>query len=742
MRKIKGLYLLLFFLGLGLSMAFSHPASAAPVTGKIYFHVNLPDAQFDKTSLLTTSSNKDLAKDDEFYQTLVVRTMKDRNKGKVGKTPAKIGKPGYILRNVEWNTSPTQGGTLKKEEDFVNGSFNDLFGRWQANEQHVYLLWKPKLNETLDLTYDSNSDGEVANPKDRKNMVAAGTFTEDDLPTLERHGYSFESWYSSKTGNKVATSKKDDSSAKVTPVEADPSIYNGTDETASLIATNLPLTAHWQKKTGGVQVVLLDPDGTEYRVIDETDIWTSLSDLDIVNPQKDGFRFTGWKTPDGEIVSSNEHRALASLDIKLSPGKTLKLYAQWAPQFKMTIDYKNRELNPLGIPSLSEMFDTGADWIWKSSYNQPIMDKVLAAYRLNNGGVVEGKPSTIKMTQDTQLDLIYGQDKAGSHGSPGSDGKEDFDVERCWQLEDGSPVSPALASEVVAWNDGETFDEDYDYGCDTSKLKGLQYMGFYTIHERGTLHTDKPNVIIHSKEQIIYVFHKITYDLKVHSINIDGSFLSLDSKNFPKELADSQDYFIDPTRLDDFKGKAVTGWYYGLPNGTAPSLSTLYALSKPLNVSEKGKAEVDITLVYDDVLNVTLPLSMKFVVNSSAAKSVLSHSYVLKNNSTSSKLLLKMDPTDDIKVDKNPAGIHLISSPRTDSASAEELYLTLKSNLSSFGEQVLSADASKITGELKAGESMNLTLAGKYYGELPKGKNPNKEFEGKLTWHFTAKPNE
>lgn len=723
--------------GVGLSMAFSNPVSAAP--GVIDFHINLEGGKFDQNSLLTPSDNKDLAQADGFENTehtIVYRCLKDRAKSHIGKPPKMIGKAGYLLYNQEWNTNGEQGGTLWAS--FENKTFNEIFGTNSHNEAHLYLLWRVNGNDRLTLTYDSNSNGEVTNPADRSGKIAAETFSNSDLPILKRHGYNFDAWYTSK-GNKVGTSKKSDSSIKITPVEADPAIFNGTDQNAQLIATTLPLTAKWQKKSGNIKVEFWDSDGrTLYSTLNNIDIWSQITAA-AVNPVKAGYRLTGWKTPDGDSLGLNDSRTPASMDINLSPGGTLKLYAQWTAQSKLTVHYKDRDFNDLGLPNRIELMDKGAVWTWNNSYEQAVTEKVLAAYRLNGGNVVEGKPSTLSMTQDMDLDLIYGQDKVSAHGAPGSDGKEDFDIERSWEQEDGSPVSSQLTPKIAPWNTGENFDENYAYGCSSSQFKGFAYLGYYINRDKNSFHPgEAPNLRINGRGQITYVFRKIIYDLKIHYVDFKGKPLTPESKILPKEIIDSQAYIIDQSKLDNFDGKAPTGWYLGAPKNTAPSLSELNDMNTAKTFTENGKTEVEITIVYDDIINVTLPLSMKFVVSNNATKAISSKNYAITNNSTSSKLLLKLDTKDDVKIDKNTAGIHLISAPKKGNSKTEELYLTLKSDLPGFGEHSLAADKT-VTGELTAGQSMDLTFAGKYYGDLPDEKSPAKEFDGRLIWHFASK---
>ncbi|GAB2025614.1 hypothetical protein OfM1_16860 [Lactovum odontotermitis] len=738
MKKVKGLIIMLIIAGLGISMAFSKPVSAAQ--GIIDFHINISGGKFDKNSLLTPSDNKDLAQADEFEdtdQSVVYRCLKDRTKSHIGRPPKMIGKAGYLLYNQEWNTNGEQGGTLW--QSFENKTFNEIFGSNSRNEAHLYLLWRVNGNDRLTLTYDSNSNGEVTNPADRSSKVAAETFSNSDLPVLKRHGYNFDAWYAS-NGNKVGTSRRGDSSIKITPVEADPTIYNGTDENAHLIAKKLPLTAKWQKKSGNIKVEFWDSDGrTLYSTLNNIDIWSQMTTT-TVHPEKAGYRLSGWTTPDGDSIGLNDSRTPASMDINLSPGGTLKLYAQWTMQAKLTINYKDRDLNDLGIPSRIEMMDKGSVWTWDNKYAPAVSEKVQVAYRLNSGNIfIEGKPSTLSMTQDTSLDIIYGQDKVSSHGMSGSDGKEDFDIERSWEQEDGTPVNNQLTSRIAPWNTGENFDESYSYGCSSSLFKGFSYLGYYINHDKNSFHPgENPNLRINGRGQITYVFHEITYDLKIHYVDFKGKSLTPEGKILPKEIIDSQAYTIDQSKLDNFNGKSPTGWYLGAPKNTAPSLSELNDMNTAETFTDKGKNEIEITIVYDDILNVTLPLSMKFVVSNNATKAISSKNYAITNNSTSSKLLLKLDTKDDVKIDKNPAGIHLISAPKKGNSKTEELYLTLKSDLPGFGEHSLAADKT-VTGELTAGQSMDLTFAGKYYGDLPDEKSPVKEFDGRLVWHFTSK---
>ncbi|GAB2028062.1 hypothetical protein [Lactovum odontotermitis] len=735
MKRLKLWIVILIFAGIGMSLAFSRPVSAAD-PGNIYFYINIPGGSFDRSSLQTPSDNPDLMRPDSIgidnNQEYVWRQVKDKKRSKIGRIPKMIGRAGYTLYNQQWNTNPEVGGTLYI--GFESSTYFSLFSN--KSDGNLYLLWQVNDRDRLTLTYDSNSDGEVANPADLPGKIAGEKFSAAELPVLKRHGYLFDAWHAG-NGNKVGSSRSSDGSVKTTPVEADPSIYDGTDQNAKLVTSTFPLKAEWQKKSGNVTVELLDTDGTIYRSID-IDIWGQFSPgLALVRP---GYSLTGWKTPDGDILAPmNESRTPASMDINLSPGGTLKLYAQWKAQSTLTISYKDRDLNEIGIPSSTETQDTGTDWTWNSSYEKPVTNEVLAAYRINGGNIIEGKPSTISLTQDTTLDLIYGQDKAREHGAPGSDGKEDFNIERSWEREDGSSVSSQLTAKTVAWNKEENFTEKYDVDCDSTQFKGFEYLGYYLNHDKNTFHSgENTGFPISGKSQITYVFRQKVYDLKVHYVDFKGKTLTPGEKTLPQELADSQDYIIDPTKLDNFDGQTPTGWYLGAPKSSAPSLAEINDMTKAINVTENEKTEIEITVVYDDTLKVTLPLSMKFRVSNHTTKAVTSTDYAIKNESSSSKLLLKLDPKTDVVIGKNPAGIRLLSREKTDSSKAEELFLTLKSDQAGFGEYPLDSSEPAISEELDKGQSIHLTFAGKYYGDLPDEKSPVKEFEGKLIWHFAA----
>ncbi|MDR2976071.1 MAG: hypothetical protein LBV19_01995 [Streptococcaceae bacterium] len=746
-RRVKTWLAVVMFFVFGLSLLFTVRANAE--IGIIKFYINFPGsgAMFDSSSRLSAGQYpNDLYSDDRFEsnQTVLVRTLKDRTRALIRTEPKIIGKPGYTLRNIDWNTNELQGGTLWT--GLASKTFNNIFPSNGANIKNLYLIWQPKSGDKVDLTYDSNSNGEVPNPPTRVGKIAGERFKDgSEYGTVEelkspgkRHGYNFDAWYS-EPGYKVGYSNKTDKSIKVTPVDADPSIYNGTTNTATLVKKTLPLKAEWLKKSGNVKVEFLDPSSNKLLdTISAMDMWGDLA-FSGIKPEKEGYRLMGWTTPDGESVGVDDTRTPVSMDIDLKPGGTLKLYAQWKFQSKLTINYKDRELNDLGLPSSTEFFDTGSDWAWKDSYDLPVTEKILVAHRVNGGDIIEGKPAKISMAQNMTLDLIYGHDKVGPDSTPGSDGTEDFQIDRNWEQEDGSLVDASLTPKVMFWNYGENFNKDYAYDTDIQKFKSFTYLGYYINHDKNSFQTGTPNLRINGNGQFTYVFRKTTYDLRIHYIDIKGNPLSPDMKLLPKELVDSQAYTIEPSKLDDFGGMAPSGWYLGAPKSQPVNSNELNEMSESLTVSGIAKKEVDVTIVYDNLISVTLPLSMKFVVTDEATRAVSSENYKITNNSSSSKLNLKLDTNVDVKINKNSHGISLISAPRTDNARTEELYLALKSDLSSFGEQTLAADSATVSGELAAKQSMNLTLSGKYHGEIPNEESAKKEFEGQLIWHFTPK---
>jgi uncharacterized repeat protein (TIGR02543 family) len=741
-RRVKLCLMALMFAVFGLSIFFSEQAHAQE--GRIYFHINYPGTggKFIQSSLLPGDQLLDNGQ-------TVLRVTEDRRSTNVGMVPKFLGKPGFQrIYTGEWNSNPERGGGLYTDAFIAARPFDQLFPSLgvTTNIGHYYVLWTTKSDDKVTITYDSNSDREVPNPPDRPGKIAGEKFTADELKSPgKRYGYDFDAWYS-EPGHKLGT--RNDTTAtknnRITPVDADPSIYSGTTDTAQLVKTILPLKAEWIKKSGNVKVEFRDIDGTLYSTINAIDIWDSLA-LAGYKPLKEGYRLTGWYTPDGQTVGGDEIRTPASMDINLSPGGTLRLYAQWKAQSKLTINYLDRDFNSLGRPSIAEMIDSDSNWMWNTSYEltPPVTEKIFAAYRVNNGNVIERAPTTIAMTQNTVLDLIYGQDKVGPGSSPGSDGIEDFDIERSWEQEDGSSVSASLTAKVMALNRGETFNKDYAYDCDADQFKSFEYLGYYLKQDKSTLLTGTPSFTVSEKTQVTYVFRKITYDLRIHYVDMKGQALTPSTKLLSKEIVESQDYLIEPSKLDDFDGMAPVGWYLGAPSSGPVSPSDLREMSTALKVEYVGKpekTEAVITIVHDHLISVTLPLTMKFVVTNEGTRAVSSENYTITNNSASSRVSLKLDTAVDVKVNKNDSGISLISAPRTDNVRTEELYLALKSDLSGFGEQTLAANGSTVSTELAAAQSMNITLAGKYHGVIPDEKSAQKEFEGQLIWHFTPKP--
>jgi hypothetical protein len=739
LKKLKWknlkLICLLIAAGLGAGLAFPKQVSAEDIR----FEINLPGAQFDPNSLLSPARDNALTVKDRLINNggTVLRTVQRRAisgpSGYVGAPPKMIGRAGYFLYNREWNSSPTIGGTLFRDDIVASSNFNQLFGR-SANSGSLYLLWKTN-NDKLTLTYDSASNGEVANPTDRAGKKAGEVFTDSDLPQLKRYGYNFTAWFTQQ-GNRVGTSKNGDNSIRITPVEADPGIYNGTSANASLISSELPLTAQWQKKTGNVKVEFWDGDGKSlYGKIDTLDIWDEIP-LGAVNPVKDGFRLDSWMAKSGENLKLNESRTPASMDIELSPGGTLRLFANWMVHSKLTISYTDRKGNDLGIPSKIETVN-GSEWAWKKEYEIALTDKLLAAYRVDGGPVIEGKPSLISLIQDSSLELIYGHDRVSSGGIVGSDGIEDFDIELSWRQEDDTSVNNQIAPKVITLNTGEVFAEKYDGSYAASNFKGLAYKGYYLNQDSNNLQIGDPSLLVNAPGQVTYVFRKKIYDLKIHFIDFKGTSLSSTEQVLSKEVEDGRDYFIDSSKLDKFGGVAPTGWYLGTPKTGTPNLAELYDMTKPLNVEKELEDPIDITIVFDDVLNVSFPLAMKFTVSNETTKAVVGPKYTITNNSSSSGLTVKLNPKEDVKISKNSANIQLIANPRQDNVNVEELYLTLKTESTNSTESALSPNSSQLTKELAAGKGMELKLSGKYFGELPNEKSPNKAFEGILTWHFS-----
>ncbi|MBR6040009.1 MAG: InlB B-repeat-containing protein, partial [Clostridia bacterium] len=198
-----------------------------------------------------------------------------------------------------WYTASSGGSKITSSTKVTTASNHTLYAQWTPQGGIV-------------VTLDANG-GEVS----PTTVTVTYNSTYGTLPTPTRTGYTFDGWYTAKTGGSKVTSS-----------------------TTVTTTSNHTLYAHWTAKQ---YTVTFNANGGSVSTTSKTVTYDSTYG-DLPTPTRTGFTFNGWYT-----ASSGGSKITSSTKVTTASNHTL--YAQWTPQggIVVTLDANGGEVSPTTV---------------------------------------------------------------------------------------------------------------------------------------------------------------------------------------------------------------------------------------------------------------------------------------------------------------------------------------------------------------------------------------------------------
>lgn len=179
-----------------------------------------------------------------------------------------------------WYTATSGGTKITDTSSYSITSNQTLYAHWTANQYTV--------------SFEANNSDYTSSVSSIKVTYDA---TYSSLPTLKLNGYTFEGWYTAKSGG--------------TEIK---------NTTKVAITTNQTLYAHW---TTGTYTVTFNSNGGGTVTPSSITVTYGQTYGNLPTPTRKGFKFTGWYT-----AASSGTRIVSSTVVRITSAQTL--YAQWA----------------------------------------------------------------------------------------------------------------------------------------------------------------------------------------------------------------------------------------------------------------------------------------------------------------------------------------------------------------------------------------------------------------------------
>ena len=206
---------------------------------------------------------------------------------------------GYTFNG--WNTKADGTGSAYADKASVvrltneNDAVVTMYAQWKAN--------------TYTVTYDANyASGESVPTISKTSDTVTFDSGYGELPTASRTGYSFDGWYTDKTGG-----SKVESTTKVTTAK-DHTLY-----------------AHW---TAYHYNIAFNANGGSGSMAKQDVTYDKTAILNNNEFVRDGYQLLGWSTTNGGSVKYENQAAIRNLTDK--NGDTIQLYAVWTPATDVT----------------------------------------------------------------------------------------------------------------------------------------------------------------------------------------------------------------------------------------------------------------------------------------------------------------------------------------------------------------------------------------------------------------------
>ena len=261
--------------------------------------------------------------------------------------------------NLPENFYPTVGYKLIRWEKYSMNTNGEAVGEPEKLEPGTTMtvdcnsIFKAILEPiTYTVSFDANG-GEV------KDAELPNTFDKDySLTTASRYGYTFDGWYTAKTGG-----------TKVT------------EDTQMTRAENHTLYAHWTART---HKVVFDGNGATSGSMDDLDVTYDTKANPTCRFEKTGYSFAGWSyAKDGDVVED--------LNGKVD---TVIVYAIWKPNtYKVTFVTNSQSKTEYeftydaweDFPYLYSKFYDFAGWVTDRTKTIPVTERETAVINYSSG---------------------------------------------------------------------------------------------------------------------------------------------------------------------------------------------------------------------------------------------------------------------------------------------------------------------------------------------------------------------
>lgn len=261
--------------------------------------------------------------------------------------------------NLPENFYPTIGYKLIRWEKYSMNADGEAVGEPEKLEPETTMtvdcnsIFKAILEPiTYTVSFDANG-GEV------KDAELPNTFDKDySLTTASRYGYTFDGWYTAKSGG-----------TKVT------------EDTQMTRAENHTLYAHWTART---HKVVFDGNGATSGSMDDLDVTYDTKANPTCRFEKTGYSFTGWSyAKDGDVVDDLSGKV-----------DTVIVYAIWKPNtYKVTFVTNSQSKTEYeftydaweDFPYLYSKFYDFAGWVTDRTKTIPVTERETAVINYSSG---------------------------------------------------------------------------------------------------------------------------------------------------------------------------------------------------------------------------------------------------------------------------------------------------------------------------------------------------------------------
>ena len=406
---------------------------------------------------------------------------------------------GYTFQG--WYTAKSGGAKVTSSTVLNKSGDHTLYARWKSN---------PKYTVTL------NANGGKVSGATTKNITVTKGLTYSDLVTPTRAGYTFQGWYTKKTGGTKVTS-----STKVT------------------LTGKQTLYAHW--KVSPKYTVTLNANGGKISGATTKNITVTKGEKysGLVTPTRAGYTFQGWYTK-----KSGGTKVTSSTKVAISAKQTL--YAHWKanPKYTVTLNANGGKVSGATTKNIT---------VTKGLKYSSLVTPTRAGYTFQ--GWYTKKSGGTKVTSSTKV-TITGKQTLYAHWKANPKYTVTLNA-------NGGKVSGATTKNI-------TVTKGLKYsGLVTPTRTGYTFLGWYTKKSGGTKVTTSTTANLSGK-LTLYAHWKANPKYTV-TLNANGGKVSgASTKDISVSKGSTYGTLTTPTR----SGYVFEGWYTAKTGGTKITSST------------------------------------------------------------------------------------------------------------------------------------------------------------------------